>query len=87
MKRKEFIDAIATEAGAKKNEAQEFLEAIERVAMKAIATNEFVPFAFGRVGGKDKPAKTARNPKTGETINVSARTGYPYCKFSSRAKE
>ena len=60
-----------------------FSDAIRQV----IADNETVRFGnIGSFSGVEKPARKARNPRTGETVEVPARSGYPKFKFSITTK-
>ena len=86
MTKSEFVKKIAEKLDCKASAAGDMLEAVNSVAMEAMSENDFVPFAFGKIGGKEVAPRTARNPKTGETVNVPAKSGYPYAKFSSAAK-
>lgn len=87
MKKTEFVEAIAKKADCSKAEAAQMLDAIGAVTLEAMAKNDFVPFAFGKIGGKHKDARTARNPRTGDSVAVPAKDGTPYAKFNSAAKE
>lgn len=87
MKKSEFISEIAAVADCKKIDAEKILEAIGEVTLKAVAANDSVPFAFGKIYGVDVAARTARNPRTGEVVDVPAKSGYPKCKFNKAAKE
>lgn len=61
-----------------------FSDAIRQV----IADNEAVRFGnLGTFSGIVKPARKARNPRTGETVEVPERSGYPKFKFSKTTKD
>ena len=62
------------------------LVAFESAVVETVKDNDFVPFTFGKIGGKTRAAKTCRNPQTGETMEVPEKVGYPYAKFSSTIK-
>lgn len=87
MKKAEFIEAIAKKAECSVSEARNMLNIIGDITLDSIAKNDFVPFAFGRIGGKTKEAHVARNPRTGESVQVPEKEGRPYCKFGKTAKE
>ena len=87
MVKTEFVKKIAEKADCTQKEAALILDAIGEVTMEVMSTNDYVPFAFGKIGGKEVAPRVARNPKTGETVNVPAKTGYPYSHFNAAAKE
>ena len=52
----------------------EFFDEIERtVEAELLANGEFTLPGVGRLTVKDKPARTGRNPATGETIEIAAK--------------
>ena len=88
MTNKEFIAKVAERAGESASLTKKMVEAtFETIMEDVFATNESVRTSIGTFSGIDKPARTARNPHTGEEIVIGARTGYPKFKPSKRAKE
>jgi DNA-binding protein HU-beta len=73
MNKSELVDAIAAESGAAKNTVGDVLRAFEDVVVKNVVAGEKVVLAgflsFERV---ERKARTARNPQTGEPIQVAA---------------
>ena len=73
MNKSELVDAIAAESGAAKNTVGDVLRAFEDVIVKNVVAGEKVVLAgflsFERV---ERKARTARNPQTGEPIQVPA---------------
>jgi DNA-binding protein HU-beta len=69
----ELVDAIATKTGATKSTVSEVLGALEDVVVGNVSKGEKVVItgfvSFERV---DRKARTARNPQTGEAIQVKA---------------
>lgn len=64
------------------------LNAFSDVIRDIISKNEQVRFGnIGTFSGIERAARTARNPSTGGTIEVPARSGYPKFKFSKTAKD
>lgn len=95
MRRDEFITKMAGELnngdireGLKLNKAEtkKIITILEDTIVETIKNNDYVPFSFGKIGGKTRAAKTCRNPQTGETMEVPEKKGYPYAKFSSTIK-
>lgn len=88
MKKTELIAAIAEKTGATKKATEEFLNATSEVILEVIAKEDSVKLGdVCTFSGVTKEAHKARNPLTGETIDVPEKHGYPKCKFSKVAKE
>lgn len=73
MNKAELVDAIVAESGAAKNTVAEVLKAFEEVVVENVSKGEKIVLSgflsFERV---ERKARTARNPQTGEAIQVSA---------------
>jgi len=67
----EIASAIAEKTGITKATAAEILEYIAELAYQE-ARNSFTLPGIGKLVLVNKKARTARNPRTGETINVPA---------------
>lgn len=69
----ELIDAVATHTGNAKSTVAEVLAGLEDVVVATVSKGEKVALtgfvSFDRV---DRKARTARNPQTGEAIQVKA---------------
>lgn len=75
MTKAAFIAAVAAEAGLSKGDVSSVYNAIESVTRKALKEGQAVPVAgVGKVAPVDKPARTARNPATGEAVEIPAKT-------------
>lgn len=73
MNKSDLIDHIATQADLSKASASRALEAVLggiEVALKAGDTVSLVGFGTFMVG--EREARTGRNPKTGEALNIKA---------------
>lgn len=87
MSKSDLVNFIAEDAGLTKADATRALESMVKGVTKGlkeegkVALTGFVTFT-----AKDKPATTARNPKTGETVPVAARTAV-VIKAGSKLKE
>ena len=74
MKKVELVEAIATKVGITKAEAGRALDATFEVIAEALEKGDKVPLVgFGTFGTSKRGARTARNPRTGETIKIPAR--------------
>lgn len=90
IKKAEYIQKIKdTEACADmtKKDIEAVLKAQSEVLLDIIADNESVKIGdVVTVGGKHRDARTGRNPATGAALEIPAKDGVPYAKFSSTAK-
>ena len=70
MNKRELIDAISERLGDKKS-AAEALNAVLEAIQSAVASGDKVALTgFGVFEKSERPARTARNPATGATIQV-----------------
>ena len=73
MNKAELVDAIVAESGATKSTVAEVLKALEDVVVGNVSKGEKIVLSgflsFERV---ERKARTARNPQTGEAIQVKA---------------
>ncbi len=73
MNKSELIDAIAASADIPKAAAGRALDAvIESVTGALKAGDSVVLVGFGTFSVTDRPARTGRNPRTGDTIKIKA---------------
>lgn len=81
MTKSELVEAIADRAGLNKAQAKDALEAfIASVSHSLKAGQEVRLVGFGSFVPVKRPAGTARNPRTGETV---ARPASRTCKFKA----
>ena len=72
MNKRDLIDAISERLGGKKS-ATEAVNAVLETIQTAVASGDKVAITgFGVFEKTDRPARTARNPATNETIQVPA---------------
>lgn len=73
MNKSELIQSIATQAGLTKAQAASALQAFESTVSHTLAKgNEVVLTGFGSFKVTNRIARTGRNPKTGEKVEISA---------------
>jgi len=73
MNKAELIDAVASRAGLTKTDAAEAVDATFEAITNALAQRDTVSLiGFGTFSTSDRAARTGRNPRTGETINIAA---------------
>ena len=74
MKKVELIEAVAAKAGLTKADAGRALDATIEAITGALVKGDRVPLVgFGTFATSKRGARTARNPRTGETIKIPAR--------------
>src|SRR5260221_12712204 len=72
MNKRDLIDAISNRMGDKKS-ATEALNAVLDTIQAAVASGDKVAITgFGVFEKSERPARTARNPATGDPIEVAA---------------
>ena len=75
MNKAEFISAVSEAAGSSKSDATAHVEAIINVVTNALKNdNEVTLVGFGTFKAKKREARTGRNPRTGESIQIAAST-------------
>ncbi len=73
MKKDQLISAIADKADISKEAAGKTLDAFVDVLSQALKNNEEVTLVgFGKFMVRERAARTGRNPKTGEPLNIAA---------------
>ncbi len=66
---------VAERTGLQGSQAKQAVEAtIEEITAQLVAGNEVKFTGFGKFSTVDKPAREGRNPQTGETIQIAAKT-------------
>ena len=73
MNKSQLIDAVVAKGGLKKKDAEAAVNAVTATIAEALKNGEKVQLVgFGTFEVKERSARTGRNPKTGETIEVPA---------------
>ncbi|MCL2513968.1 MAG: HU family DNA-binding protein [Oscillospiraceae bacterium] len=73
MNKTELVNAIAAKEGLTKKAAEDAVNAFTAAVTEALAAGESVQLVgFGSFEVRDRAAKQARNPRTGEAISVPA---------------
>jgi DNA-binding protein HU-beta len=80
----ELAKQVATRTGLETGQAKLAVEAtIEEITAQLAAGNEVKFTGFGKFSTVDRPAREGRNPQTGESIQIAAKTA---AKFSPGAE-
>ena len=73
MNKAELIDAVADGADISKADATRAVDAVVDQITSALKSGDQVTLVgFGTFSVKDRAARTGRNPRTGEAINIPA---------------
>jgi len=83
----ELIDKVASEIGVTKREAKKAVECVFETITDCLAKGDAVRLVgFGTFGARQRAARMARNPRTGEKIQVKAMS-VPFFKAGKELKE
>ncbi len=75
MTKSETLQTLAETTGKTKKEVGEMMDAIVALAYKETKkSGEFTIPGLGKLKKKHRPARQGRNPATGETIQIAAKT-------------
>lgn len=75
MNKAEMTDRLAARTGLGRSVAREAVDGVFAVIGKALADGEDVRIrGFGTFGARSRPARTRRNPRTGEAVWLPAST-------------
>jgi DNA-binding protein HU-beta len=93
MNKKELADKLANKCDLSKAKAQEVIATLFDtkpghgiIAVELDAGREIQILGFGSFGTKRRSARQGRNPATGATITIAAKT-YPYFKAGKGLKD
>ena len=87
MNKGELVDGIIEATGWSRREAEEGLQAVLDTISDAVASGDRVAIpGFGTFEKRERAAREARNPQTGEKIKLK-KTNVPAFKASSKFKE
>lgn len=73
MNKSELCAEIAAKTGLTKKDAEKFTGAFVETVIESMKKGDRVQIVgFGSFEVRERPARTARNPRTGETISIEA---------------
>ncbi len=73
MTKANIVDAVATKTGVTKKAAEAAVNAALEAVTDALKAGDKVQvFGFGTFEVKERAARTGRNPRTGETLEIAA---------------
>lgn len=75
MKKSDVVRHVAEETGLNRSAAEAAVNSMLSCVAGSLARGEAVSLlGFGTFGTRSRPARTGRNPRTGETLEISAST-------------
>lgn len=75
MTKSQLLEKLATASGMSKKEVGSFLELLTETAYSEVkSSGEFTVPGIGKLVKKHRNARQGRNPATGETIQIPAKT-------------
>jgi DNA-binding protein HU-beta len=75
MSQSEVLNHFAEKTGMKRTQIKEFFEELADLASREVkSSGEFVLPGFGKLVLSQRKAREGRNPQTGETIQIPAKT-------------
>lgn len=79
MSQSEVINYFAEKTGLKRAQVKELFEELSNLAAREVKQNgEFVLPGFGKLVLSERKAREGRNPQTGETIQIPAKTALKF---------
>ena len=79
MSQSEVVNHFAEKYGMKRAQVKELFEEMANLAASEVKTNgEFVLPGFGKMVLSERKAREGRNPQTGETIQIPAKTALKF---------
>lgn len=87
MSKQQLVEMIAEKAGLTKADASRALEATMESIQETLKKGEKVSLVgFGTFATSKREAREGRNPRTGETVKIAARTAVTF-KAGSKLKD
>ena len=75
MNKSEIAGRVADRIGMSQSAAGDAVDAVFKAVSEALANGEEVRVVgFGTFGTRNRPARTGRNPRTGESLEIQAST-------------
>jgi DNA-binding protein HU-beta len=74
MKKQEFVEVLAKQLDQTIKSTNEVVDAFWECIGKCLKKDDEIVFPYGKFVAKKKPAREGRNPITGATVKVPAKT-------------
>lgn len=87
MTKQELVEKMAEKAGITKADAARALEAFTETVTEALKAGEKISLVgFGTFATSERAAREGRNPRTGQKVEIAARTAVSF-KAGSKLKD
>lgn len=87
MNKKELIEKVSAKAGMSKKDTEVILSAFTETVTEALKEGDKIQLVgFGTFEVQEKQARTGRNPRTGEPMEIAA-SRVPKFKFGKTVKD
>ena len=74
MTKSQIMSELAAKTGLSKKDTNMFVETLVNMALTQVKNGEFVIPGIGKLVKVKRPARVGRNPATGESIKIAAKT-------------
>lgn len=87
LMKSDVVNSVVAKTGLSKREANAAVDALGATIIEALSNGDSVGLiGFGTFETKDRPARTGRNPQTGEPLDIPAKT-VPVFKAGKRLRD
>lgn len=86
MNKADLVKSVAEKAGLTKEQASSAIDAVTATVVESLSGDGLALKGFGVFSTQVRPAREGRNPKTKETIQISAKKIAKF-KFSAEVKK
>ena len=87
LMKSDVVNSVVEKTGISKKDANAAVDALGATIIEALSNGDSVGLiGFGTFETKDRPARTGRNPQTGEPLDIPAKT-VPVFKAGKRLRD
>lgn len=87
LMKSDVVNSVVEKTGLTKKDANAAVDALGATIIEALSNGDSVGLiGFGTFETKDRPARTGRNPQTGEPLDIPAKT-VPVFKAGKRLRD
>lgn len=87
LMKSDVVNSVVEKTGLSKKDANAAVDALGATIIEALSNGDSVGLiGFGTFETKDRPARTGRNPQTGEPLDIPAKT-VPVFKAGKRLRD
>ncbi len=76
MNKRDVVNAVAVRAGVSQGDAAKCIDSLLELACDEVAAGNSINLTgYMKISTVNRPARTGRNPQTGEAVSIAASTG------------